>query len=102
MPDDIEVGDFNRDGIPDLVTANYLAASVSVLLGNGVGGFGAAANFSVGFTGPSALVVGDFNRDGNLDLATANHQDYVEVLLGNGSGGFGLAHGVRRGPTCAG
>ena len=36
----IEAGDFNGDGVPDLATANYGANTVSVLYGNGSGGLG--------------------------------------------------------------
>ncbi len=64
--------------------------SVTVLLGNGVGGFTAAAGspFLVGF-GPSDVAVGDFNGDGIQDLAVSNAGDNsVAGLLGNGSGGF--------------
>src|SRR5215213_4448884 len=42
------VGDFNRDGRQDIAVANNGANSVSVLLGDGAGGFGAATNFGVG------------------------------------------------------
>jgi hypothetical protein len=62
------VGDFNRDGIPDLVVANNEAGNVSVLLGNAGGSFQAprivatsGLHLSVG--------VGDFNRDGLIDIA---------------------------------
>ena len=86
------MGDFNSDGNPDLAVANYNSNNVSVLLGNGSGGFGAATNFPVGLT-PVSVAVGDFNRDGNPDLAVANYSsNNVSVLLGNGSGGFGCCH----------
>ena len=82
------VGDFNRDGSPDLVTANHSSNNVSVLLGNGSGGFGAADQLPAGPT-RTRLAVGDFNRDGIPDLAAANSgSNIVSVLLGNGSGGF--------------
>jgi Domain of unknown function (DUF4347)/FG-GAP-like repeat/FG-GAP repeat len=85
------VGDFNGDGKLDLATANYTSNNVSVLLGNGGGGFAAATNFNVG-TNPNAVTVGDFNGDGKLDLATANYtSNNVSVLLGNGSDGFTAA-----------
>ena len=45
--------------------------NVSVLLGNGAGGFGPATNFNVG-SSPVSMAVGDFNGDGNQDLAVAN------------------------------
>jgi hypothetical protein len=32
-PHAVAVGDFNRDGIPDLAVANYSSRNVSVLLG---------------------------------------------------------------------
>src|SRR5713101_64703 len=44
----VAVGDFNRDGVPDLAVANGLSSTVSVLLGKGDGSFQAARNLSVG------------------------------------------------------
>ncbi|MGH9845544.1 MAG: PxKF domain-containing protein, partial [Blastocatellia bacterium] len=91
LPLSVAVGDFNLDGKPDLATANFSSNNVSVLLGQGSGGFGAATNFAVGL-GPESVAVGDFNLDGKPDLATANaSSDNVSVLLGQGSGGFGAA-----------
>jgi hypothetical protein len=89
------VGDFNGDGIPDLATANYDSNNVTVLLGNGSGGFTAATGspFAVGSVGPLSVAVGDFNGDGIQDLAVANQGGTVTVLLGNGSGGFTVATG---------
>ena len=86
----LAVGDFNGDGVKDLVTANADApSSVSVLLGNLGGGFSAKTDFATG-SGPLSVAVGDFNGDGKQDLVTANESDNtVSVLLGNGSGGFG-------------
>lgn len=82
------VGDFNKDRKLDLVVANENSNNVSLLLGNGTGDFGAAANFSVG-TQPSSVVLGDFNGDQNPDLAVSNRaSNNVSVLLGNGVGGF--------------
>lgn len=87
------VGDFNEDGIPDLVVATSApqtgAGSLTVLLGNGDGTFTpTAANPATGFD-PHSIAVGDFNRDGILDLAVANAgSNNVTVLLGNGDGTF--------------
>src|SRR5438045_815864 len=39
-PQSVAVGDFNRDGIPDLAVPNNSGSTVSVLLGNGQGAFG--------------------------------------------------------------
>src|SRR5829696_5042886 len=39
-PQSVAIGDFNRNGNLDLAVANEGSANVSVLLGNGTGGFG--------------------------------------------------------------
>jgi hypothetical protein len=88
-------GDFNGDGKLDLAIVNAASNTVTVLLGNGTGGFTAAPGspFPVG-TGPQFVVVGDFNEDGKPDLAIANSfGNNVTVLLGNGAGGFTAAPG---------
>ncbi len=94
-PQSIVAGDFNGDGIPDIAVSNFNDSTVTVLLGNGSGGFTAATNspFVVG-SSPYFIVAGDFNGDGVLDLATVNgNSNNVTVLLGNGSGGFAAATG---------
>jgi hypothetical protein len=68
-----------------------------VLLGDGKGGFGAAANLPVG-TSPYSVAVGDFNGDQKLDLAVANNgSNNISVLLGNGMGGFASSMSVSTG-----
>lgn len=87
-PNSVAVGDFNGDGNQDLAVANGKSGTVSVLLGNGHGGFQPAVNYTVkGF--PDSVVVGDFNQDGKPDLAVSNlASNSVFVLLGNGKGNF--------------
>jgi hypothetical protein len=87
----VAVGHFDGDGRLDLVVANYSGHSVSVLLGDGTGSFGAATHIAVGVQ-PVAVAVGDVNGDGRLDLAVANQASHtVSILLGDGAGGFGAA-----------
>ena len=83
--------DFNGDLKLDLTIADFQSNSVSVLLGNGIGGFGIAMNPPS--IGPSwQVAVGDFNGDMKLDLAVASSgSGGVSVLLGNGTGGFSAA-----------
>jgi hypothetical protein len=74
----VEVGDFNGDGMLDIVMANASSASVSVLLGNGTGSFHGPVNYPIGGN-PFSIAVGDFNGDGKLDIATVSSG--VIVLL---------------------
>ena len=90
----VVAADFNGDAKADLAIANYDSNTVTVLLGNGVGGFTPAAGspFPAG-TSPISLTSADFNSDGRLDLAVADADGSVTVLLGNGAGGFTMAAG---------
>src|SRR6187455_1510777 len=85
-PQAIVSADFNGGG-PDLAVANFGSSNVSVLLGNGSGGFGAKTDFNTG-ANPRSVAVGDVSGDGKIDLVTANAGGDVSILRGNGSGGF--------------
>ena len=78
-PEDIQVGDVNRDGVPDIVTANEGVGDVSVLLGVGDGTFHGQTMYAVG-VGVGSVALGDANGDGLLDLATADGSGHVTVL----------------------
>ncbi|HEY6765860.1 MAG TPA: VCBS repeat-containing protein [Candidatus Sulfotelmatobacter sp.] len=97
-PEPIQVasGDFNHDGNPDLAVLNLGGPSVSILLGDGKGGFATAVNYAVGQTGTNltALAIGDVNNDGNLDVVVSFNSGSnggLNVLLGNGDGTFQAA-----------
>jgi len=93
-PRSVAVGDFNRDGKPDLAVANHYSGGVSILLGNGDGSFKAAASYGAGYN-PVIVAVGDFNGDGKQDLAVANgDSNTVSILLGNGNGSFQAATSI--------
>src|SRR5207244_12659731 len=82
------VADLNQDGKQDLILANAVDSSVSILLGNGDGTFQARMDFAAGNT-PIAVAAADFNGDGKLDLALSDHLgETVSILLGNGDGTF--------------
>jgi FG-GAP-like repeat/Calx-beta domain len=89
----IAVADFNRDNKSDLAVANvgFNFNKISILLGNGAGGFSAPTDFAVG-SSPIGLVVRDFNKDTFLDIAVANTDSHnVSILKGDGQGSFGAA-----------
>ncbi|MBN2615960.1 MAG: VCBS repeat-containing protein, partial [Bacteroidales bacterium] len=87
-PFSVATGDFNGDGIPDLVVPNLNNNSVSILLGQGNGSYSTKADYGTG-SAPQSVAVGDFNGDGIQDLAVANNgSNTVSVLLGNGDGTF--------------
>ncbi len=90
---DVAVADFNLDGKQDLAVTNTPSGanpnSVSILLGDGAGHFGAPSNFAVG-SQPIAVVTQDLNGDGRLDLIISNYgSNSVSVLIATG-GLFGL------------
>jgi hypothetical protein len=91
-PRSVAVGDFNGDGLSDLVVANEWSGSLSVLLGNGNGTFRAQVAYAVGgpvTSIPFAVAVADFNGDRRTDLAVANYSNgTVSVLAGNANGTF--------------
>ncbi|CAN5641261.1 hypothetical protein BH20ACI3_BH20ACI3_42140 [soil metagenome] len=87
------IGDANRDGNLDIVTPNVGSNNVTVLLGDGRGGFRAAANSPYAVASrPYYIAIGDVSGDGSPDLITT-HDDInlITTLLGDGRGGFAAA-----------
>jgi hypothetical protein len=106
-PTAVAVGDFNKDGNPDLavVLSSYPNPTpVSILLNKGDGTFTTQpASLAAGLASsdsPNTMLVGDFNGDGKDDVVIAtealstltNGDNYiVDVFLGNGDGSFAPA-----------
>lgn len=86
----VAVADLNKDGKPDLITANA-SGSISVRLNNGDGTFGSEIrttlpNGIANYIYP--LAVADFDGDGNPDIVVG---DPVVILPGLGNGSFAPA-----------
>ncbi len=83
---DSVTGDFNGDGIPDLVITTFFGDAV-ISLGNDAGSFGVPTVIP-GMAG-QGVKAADFNGDGRLDLVASDPDLLgVQVLLGNGDGTF--------------
>jgi uncharacterized repeat protein (TIGR01451 family) len=81
----IAVGDFNSDGIQDVVTTD--GVTISVFLGKGDGTLPASVSYTLA-SAVRDVAVGDFNGDGKMDLAVTYSSTNIGVLLGNGDGSF--------------
>src|SRR5437588_3534042 len=87
-PVSIATADLNGDGHLDLLTTNYISDNVSVLFGNGHGGFNAVAPVPV-TDGPREIKVGDLDGDGDIDyLATIDSGNTATVVWNNSNGTF--------------
>ncbi|MDP7264066.1 MAG: VCBS repeat-containing protein, partial [Candidatus Thermoplasmatota archaeon] len=91
QPYSVFLGDVNGDNKLDIVTANSLDDTVSVLKNNGGGEFDSKVDYLVG-DWPTFVYLGDLNNDGRLDIVTANKlNDTITVLINDGFGAFPVA-----------
>ncbi|HUZ97230.1 MAG TPA: VCBS repeat-containing protein, partial [Edaphobacter sp.] len=84
-PTDIVAGDFNQDGVPDLLVGDD-DGTLTLLLGDGTGTV-ASAGVVAQLSSVVSIAVGDFNHDGILDVAVSDWRaSSVTILLGTGKG----------------
>ena len=91
---DIAVGDFNGDGNLDLVIPNTGTPYLTILLGDGKGGFKPSPHSPFDTkSNPHVhgVAAADFNSDGKLDVVTDNWgHDQILMFLGDGAGNLML------------
>ncbi len=94
LPTGLAIGDFNEDGVPDVVVSHGRGSPL-LLLGRGDGTFGRGVQVPSKL-GASWATLADFNGDGHLDVAVAAPRvnvwygpaQNVEIYLGDGHGGL--------------
>jgi len=84
-PREMVMTDLDNDGIQDLAMINPQTDRVSLLLGDGDGGFLAPAVVNVLADPWGGIAAGDLDGDGNVDLALAANSG-LQILPGNGDG----------------
>lgn len=99
----VALGDANGDGRLDVATVNTNLENegISVLLGDGAGGFGTATIHRVGpepYNSPQGILMSDVTGDGRADIVTANiGTSSLSLLVGDGSGDFAPAFSLTAG-----
>src|SRR6516162_10214322 len=107
-PFSVAVGDLNRDGLLDVVTANQTTGSLTVLLGQGDGNVGSGAScpqcrgdFRAG-NSPVSVAIGDLDGDHVPDVVAADlSTDSLFVMIGVGDGSFRTKRGIHMGAGSA-
>ena len=93
-PSKLAVGLFDANAVPDLAIANTgvdpSPGAVTVMLGNGSGGFAPASESPITTEMYTYnITVGDIDADGPDDIAASNlSSDNVNILIGDGDGTF--------------
>ncbi len=92
QPNDVAIADVDGDGHLDLVIANHDERAITILAGDGKGGFRPAVGSPVAVVvkpHTHGVAVADFDGDGHADLATDSWgEDKILIMHGDGDGNF--------------
>jgi FG-GAP-like repeat len=89
-PAALATADYDSDGFADLIVANVDDSSpITLLKGNGAGGFSQAGSLQVGTsTGVRSIAAADLNGDFNVDIIAVDDLNEAAVFFGDGTGQF--------------
>jgi hypothetical protein len=93
LPVGIDNGDFNDDGDPDIVVANWEAEEVNVLLGDGNGGLGAPTAIDIGDI-TNSVGAGDIDGNGRTDIIASVANTYGVAVVRSYEDGYGAVEWV--------
>ncbi len=84
-PEDLEVADFNDDGIPDLISAVPGDDLIALLIGDGTGNFAVS---NIAMSGDSRqLATGHLNDDQLIDIVGTPNSSDLNIFFGDGIDG---------------
>ncbi|THA44569.1 FG-GAP-like repeat-containing protein [Streptomyces sp. A1136] len=90
-------GDFDGDGIADLIACYDATGTLKMWRGRGDGTFSSHADVTNGWRPFTQTVAADFNSDGRADIMARDAWGNLKMWLGRGDGSFGVARQVTSG-----
>ncbi len=87
QPQSFAIGDVNNDSLLDLIVINQPDDNVTLMFGNGIGGFQTPSGYQI--EKPSQAIVADFTGDGMRDiivLGKAKGNNRLTMMQGRGTG----------------
>jgi len=87
QPQSFSIGDINHDSLLDLIVINQPDDNVTLMFGNGIGGFQTPSGYQI--EKPAEALVADFTGDGKRDiiiLGKAKGNNRLTIMQGRGTG----------------